>query len=93
MDPHDRLFLMTDPATHKVVSMCTGPDADGRCPRASEPPYDCVGLRVVPAAGSGADGLPFTVTASADGRCPLAWLDERPPGDGDVDSVTSESAP
>ena len=93
MDPHDRLFLMTDPATHKVVSMCTGPDDHGRCPRASEPPYDCVGLRMIPAAGSAADGLPFTVTATADGRCPLAWLNDPAPGDDDLDSVRPESAP
>ncbi len=76
MDPHERLVLMTDPATHKVIAMCTGPDSPGRCPRASEPPYDCLGLRLVPAAGTSADGLPFTVTAAPDGRCPLAWINE-----------------
>jgi hypothetical protein len=81
MDPHERLFLMTDPATRRVVAMCTGPDSAGRCPRAAEPPYECVGLRLIPAAGSDADGLPFTVTSGPDHRCPLAWIDEHPPDD------------
>lgn len=77
MEERERLFLMVDPATRKVVSMCAGPDPDGHCPRATKPPYDCVGLRIVPAAGTGADGLPFTVTPAPDGRCPLAWINER----------------
>ena len=51
MDQHERLFLMTDPATRKVVGLCTGPDSNGKCPRASEPPFDCIGLRVVPSGG------------------------------------------
>ncbi len=78
MDEHERVFLMTDPATRKVVGLCTGPDAVGKCPRASEPPFDCIGLRVIPSGGHGADGLPFTVTAASDGRCPFAWIDEHP---------------
>ena len=81
MDQRERLFLMTDPATHKVVGLCSGADSEGRCPRATEPPFDCVGLRLIPAAGSDADGLPFTVTPATDGRCPLAWMDEHPAED------------
>lgn len=77
MDQHERLFLMTDPATHTVVALCTGPDSDGRCPRAAEPPFDCIGLRVIPAGVADADGFPFTVTSAPEGRCPFAWIDER----------------
>jgi hypothetical protein len=65
---------MTDPATRRVVGLCTGPDPDGTCPRAAEPPFDCVGLRLIPSGQGDADGLPFTVTGAADGRCPLAWI-------------------
>jgi hypothetical protein len=78
MGEHQRLFLMTDPATRRLVGMCTGPDSDGKCPRAAEPPYDCVGLRLIPHAGLDADGLPFTVTVAPDGRCPFAWIGEHP---------------
>ena len=81
MDQHERLFLMTDSATRKLVGMCTGPDSEGKCPRAAEPPFDCVGLRVILSGGRDADGLPFTVTAAPDGRCPFAWIDEHPPED------------
>ncbi len=81
MDQHERLFLMTDPATRKLVGMCTGPDSEGKCPRVAEPPFDCVGLRVILSGGRDADGLPFTVTAAPDGRCPFAWIDEHPPED------------
>lgn len=86
MDQHDRLFLMTDPETHHVVGTCTGPDSHGRCPRAEKPPFDCVGLRVIPSAGTSADGLPFTVSDAPDGRCPFAWMNEQSAEDPASDS-------
>ncbi len=93
MAQHERLFLMTDPVTHQVVGMCTGPDTSGRCPRAEKPPYDCVGLRVIPSVGSDADGLPFTVSAPPDGRCPFAWMEEREADDAPLDAEDAASDP
>jgi hypothetical protein len=78
MRQRERLYLMIDPATRKLVDMCTGPAPDGTCPRSDTPPFDCVGLRVIPNGGTDVDGLPFTVTSADDGRCPLAWVDEEP---------------
>ena len=78
METHDRLFQIVDPVTNKLVDICTGPTPIGGCPRADTPPYDCIGLRVVPMRGTLADGLPFTATSARNGRCPLAWVDDDP---------------
>jgi len=75
MEP-ERLFVMLDPATDQIVSMCEGPTEDGRCPRTNEPPYLCQGLHLVGARGTPEQGLSFTVNEMVPGRCPLAWIDE-----------------
>jgi hypothetical protein len=72
----DRLFAMTEAGTRHALGFCHGPDTAGRCPSfVPGQPLPCAGRRVVPMRGTVADGLPFRVTAWADGRCPLAWLD------------------
>ena len=75
MEP-DRLFVMLDPATDQVLSVCEGPTETGRCARAEAPPYVCQGLRLVGARGTPENSVSFTVNETVPGRCPLAWIDE-----------------
>ena len=82
MEP-ERLFVMLDPATDQVISVCEGPAEDGRCPRTDVPPYLCRGLHLVGARGTPEHGISFTVTDMVPGRCPLAWIDEAIPKRGD----------
>ncbi len=74
MEP-DRLFVMLDPATDQIVSMCEGPTDDGRCPRTDTPPYLCQGLHLVGARGTPEFRVSMTVTEMVPGRCPLAFID------------------
>jgi hypothetical protein len=78
--PADRLFLLLDPRTRRVVDICTGPTATGDC-RAyvAGQPLTCAGFRVVPLRRTSANGLPFLVDECDGPRCPLAWLDEGEP--------------
>jgi hypothetical protein len=76
----DRLFLLLDPHTRRVVDICTGPNATGDCPAyLAGQPLTCAGLRVVPLRHTPANGLPFLVDECAGPPCPLAWLDEGEP--------------
>jgi len=75
MEP-DRLFVMLDPATDQIVSVCGGPTEDGRCPQADTPPYVCAGLHLVGAQGTPEQSVSLTVTEMLPGRCPLAFIDE-----------------
>lgn len=73
--PHARAMkaqqiVMLDPATDDVLSVCTGPAADGRCPVADEPPYVCAGLHLVDAATPGEERWLSGVELEP-GRCPL----------------------
>ena len=49
----EKQVVMLDPATDDVLSVCTGPTADGRCPVADEPPYVCAGLHLLAAGAPG----------------------------------------
>jgi hypothetical protein len=42
----EQQIVMLDPATDDVLSVCSGPAADGRCPVADAPPYVCAGLHL-----------------------------------------------
>ena len=78
--PVDRLFLLLDPHTRRVVDLCTGPTAAGDCPAyVAGQPLTCAGFRVVPVRQTSANGLPFLVDDSEGPRCPLAWIDEAEP--------------
>jgi hypothetical protein len=68
----NRVFVMTDPASDSVLSLCAGPTDDGKCPQADSPSYLCEGLHLVSAGGAGERSISFTVTETAPGRCPLA---------------------
>ena len=74
----NRVFVMTDPATDSILSLCAGPTHDGRCPQADSPPYVCEGLHLVGVGGTPERSASFTVRKTAPGRCPLAWVDEPP---------------
>ena len=84
----DRLFILLDPETRRVIDLCSGPAAEGACPRyVAGQPLPCEGYKVIPLRSTSANGLPFRVGPSAGTRCPLAWLDssldgaeEGPPG-------------
>ncbi|MGP8160847.1 MAG: hypothetical protein ACLQGJ_06445 [Candidatus Dormibacteria bacterium] len=73
----DRLFLLLDPHTRRVVDLCTGPTPSGDCPsHVAGQRLTCAGYRVVPLRRTSANGLPFLVGEREGPRCPLAWLDE-----------------
>ena len=72
----ERLIVMLDPATDDILSVCTGPAGDGKCPLADAPPYVCEGLHLVGARGTPAHSSSFIVDEMVPGRCPLAWIDE-----------------
>jgi hypothetical protein len=73
---YDRLFAMTEWETRHALAFCSGPSAHGGCPSfVPGQPLPCAGRRVIPMRGTIADGLPFRVTGTGDGRCPLAGLD------------------
>ena len=73
--PADRLFLMLDPRTRRVVDLCTGPAESGDCPSyVAGQPLPCEGYRVVPLRQTSANGLPFLVGLCEGTRCPLAWV-------------------
>ena len=77
----DRLFLILDPRSRRVVEICTGPGLDGRCPSFvvdQAPP--CAGYRVIPLRQTAANGLPFFIAFHEGDHCPLAWLDADDPG-------------
>jgi hypothetical protein len=75
----DRLFAIVSRADGRLQSLCGGPSEDGTCPNADKGMLPCAGTRVVPMAGTDADGLPFSVPAGEHApRCPLAWVDEEP---------------
>jgi hypothetical protein len=72
----DRLFLLLDPQTRRVVDLCTGPAATGDCPSyVAGQPLPCEGFRVVPLRQTSANGLPFLVGHCEGAHCPLAWID------------------
>ncbi len=72
----DRLFLILDPRSRRVVEICTGPGADGRCPSfVTDQAPPCVGFRVIPMRQTSANGPPFFVAYHEGDHCPLAWLD------------------
>ncbi len=71
----DRLFLLLDPQTRRVIDLCTGPSPSGDCPSfVGGQPLPCEGYRVLPQRRTSADGLPFLVASSEGNRCPMAWL-------------------
>jgi len=75
MAPADRLFLMLDPRTRRVVDLCTGPAESGDCPSyVAGQTLPCEGCRVVPLRRTSANGLPFLVGLCEGTRCPLAWV-------------------
>ena len=78
----DRLFMIVDPATGRMVGLCQGPDHGSRCGQAEAPPLPCEGYRVVPVRGTSANGLPFSVGKTVSARCPMAWV--KPADDGDA---------
>jgi hypothetical protein len=71
-----RRFVMLDPATDDIISLCSGPADDGRSPLADAPPYLCQGLRLVGVRGASQQRSAFTVGEMVAGRCPLASTDE-----------------
>ena len=81
MQTNDRLFLIVDPISLRLVDLCQGPDSSGKCPSGETRPYSCEGHHVIPLRGTDANGLSFRVTAAtvdaADPhRCPMAWIDD-----------------
>ena len=71
----DRLFLLLDPQTRRVIDLCTGPSLSGDCPSfVGGQPLPCQGYRVVPLRRTTANGLPFLVGHADGTRCPMAWL-------------------
>jgi phosphomannomutase len=80
--PHGRAMkeqqiVTLDPATDDVLSVCSGPAADGRCPVADAPPYVCAGLHLVDAATPGEEEN--------------AWFAARPSDTEDVYKIYAES--
>jgi hypothetical protein len=71
-----RRFVMLDPATDAILSLCSGPADDGKCPLTDTPPYLCQGLHLVHAHGSLQQHNSFTVGEMVPGRCPLTSIDE-----------------
>jgi hypothetical protein len=71
-----RRFVMLDPATDDVLSLCSGWADDGRCRLADAPPYLCEGLRLVGVGGASHRRSSRTVGETVPGRCPLASMDE-----------------
>lgn len=67
-------FVAVDPVTDQVLWVCSGPNAEGHCPVAEEPPYVCQGLKLVAAEGTKRDGASFVVQRTAKGRCPVVGL-------------------
>ena len=90
----DRLFLLLDPHTRRVVDLCTGPTPSGDCPsHVAGQRLTCAGYRVVPLRRTSANGLPFLVAHSEGTRCPLAWvLEVSTPPDG-VETPATEPDP
>jgi len=72
----DRLFILLDPETRRVIDLCYGPASDGACPRyVAGQQLPCEGYKVIPLRRTSANGLPFRVGRCDSARCPLAWLD------------------
>ena len=92
--PADRLFLLLDPHTRRVVDLCTGPTAAGDCPAyVAGQPLTCAGYRVVPVRQTSANGLPFLVDEPDGPRCPLAWIDDAEPNDAAGAAVVTPPGP
>lgn len=75
MKPEQR-FVMLDPATDEVLSLCAGADEGGKCPVADTPPYLCQGLHLVGVDGTQERRINLTVEQMFPGRCPLAAVDD-----------------
>ena len=71
-----RRFVMLDPATDDIISLCSGAADDGKCPLADAPPYLCQGLRLVGVRGASQQRSSLTVGVTVPGRCPLVSTDE-----------------
>jgi hypothetical protein len=69
------LFVMLDPATDDILSVCAGPADDGKCQLVDAPPYVCQGLQLVGVDRMPERGSSFIVDEMVPGRCPLAWID------------------
>jgi len=90
----DRLFLLLDPQTRRVIDLCTGPSPSGDCPSfVGGQPLPCEGYRVVPMRRTSANGLPFLVAHSEGTRCPLAWVDEGSSAAVDAEAPATEPDP
>jgi hypothetical protein len=72
----ERVFVMLDPATDDILSVCAGPSEDDKCPVADAPPYICQGLHLVGVRGAQAERVSFTVKEMIPGRCPLSVIDD-----------------
>lgn len=70
-------FVMLDPATDDILSLCSGPADDGACPLAEAPPYVCQGLHLVGGRDTPRQDHWFTVAEMVPGRCPLAGSTNR----------------
>lgn len=74
----DRLILILDRDTRALVSQCSGPTSEGRCPTAvAGSPVPCAGRRVVPAYGTGIEGWRLTILDAPEELCPLAFMVRR----------------
>lgn len=74
-DHSEHLFAIVDRLDGRLVDLCSGPVADGGCPRSEAGAPPCAGHRVIPMRGTRADGLPFSIPSTASGAvCPVGWL-------------------
>jgi hypothetical protein len=70
-----RRFIMLDPATDAILSLCAGPADDGKGPLADTPPCLCQRLHLVGVHGTSPKHNSFTVGEMVPGRCPLSSID------------------
>jgi len=91
--PADRLFLLLDPHTRRVVDLCTGPTAAGGLPRLpSGQPLTCAGYRVVPSARPRPTGCPSWWMSPTGPAARWAWIDDAEPNDGAGAAVVTPPA-
>ena len=69
-----RRFIMLDPATDAILSLCAGPTDDGKCPLADTPPYVCQGLHLIGVGSTSQKHNSYTVGEMVPGRCPLSSI-------------------